>query len=168
MSRARYTFSLIDDDARNCKGTKLMDLGRVFTDKSGDGYLQRQIDGLSLRGRNSAIGNYLLLTSSVGLDACCRIEPGTSQPLPLPTTDNISAMQDLIVSYEPELTKPFEPEMTRPVPFIMEIKPNGRVKIGWTLRVQELSPTRIQKSKVAMRPNTNITELRKRKKGRHL
>ena len=76
---------------------KLMDLGRVFTDKKGYGYLQRQIDGLSLRGRNTAIGKYLKLTSSVGLDACCMIEAGTSQPLPMPADNVLSLEDDMIV-----------------------------------------------------------------------
>ena len=80
---------------------KLMDLGRVFTDKNGHGYLQRQIDGLSQRGRNTAIDKYLKLTSSVGLDACCRIEAGTSQPLPLPADSGYilgAVEQDMSVS----------------------------------------------------------------------
>ena len=96
-----YTFSLIDDNAPRCQGTKLMDIGRVFAGRNRSGFIQRDIKGISLNGSNSALGDYLLLASRIGEVACCRIEAGRPLKLPAPLPEDFDSDFDRIITSTP-------------------------------------------------------------------
>ena len=89
-----YTFSLIDNTGPKCQGTKLMDLGRVFADRNRHGFIQKDINGISLNGSNSALGNYLLLSNRIGEQACCQIVGGTPLKLSVSLQANVTRFDD--------------------------------------------------------------------------
>lgn len=161
-----YTFSMIDDNSRDCNGSRLMVIGRVFSDKFGAGFIQVSTEGLSLSGLNTAIGKYYQLTGWTGESACCMVSAGSNMLATIPLPAEFDASVDVIVEsteLAPIIRLDQRPEQTvefdRPIPYVIEFTPDGRMKIGWTTKMRPPVFDQVQKikpSRVAIEPEADI------------